>query len=123
MQGGPPVRKWIALSVVVVAVLGLVSGASAQIIKPKATVTSPEGKSIEEICKLAYADKAQPIINNVGQDYNHIHFWQWMKKGGGGKKLPGTIQKLVDGAGGYDKVRNDFIENGKTFETLKIESQ
>ena len=54
MQGGPPVRKWIALSVVVVAVLGLVSGASAQIIKPKATVTSPEGKSIEEAQQEAY---------------------------------------------------------------------
>ena len=73
-----------------------------------------EGKSIEEICKLAYADKAQPIINNVGQDYNHIHFWQWMKKGGGGNKLPGTVQKLVDGYGGFDKVRSEFIEDGKT---------
>ena len=73
-----------------------------------------EGKSIEEICKEAYADKAQPIINNVGQDYNHIHFWQWMKKGGGGNKLPGTVQKLVDDYGGFDKVRGEFIENGKT---------
>jgi Fe-Mn family superoxide dismutase len=36
-----------------------------------------------------------------------------MKKGGGGKKLPGTIAKLVDGYGGYDKVRADFIEAGK----------
>ena len=40
--------------------------------------------------------RTQPIINNVGQHYNHIHFWQWMKKGGGGKKLPGKLQKLVD---------------------------
>ena len=24
------------------------------------------------------------------------------------------MEKLIDGAGGYDKVRNDFIENGKT---------
>ena len=36
-----------------------------------------------------------------------------MKKGGGGKKLPGKIQTLVDGYGGYDKVRTDFIEVGK----------
>jgi Fe-Mn family superoxide dismutase len=50
--------------------------------------TKYEGKSIEDICKEAYANKDQPIINNVGQDFNHIHFWQWMKKGGGGKKLP-----------------------------------
>jgi curli biogenesis system outer membrane secretion channel CsgG len=54
MQGGAPVRKGIALSVVAVAVLGLVSGASAQIIKPKATVTSPDGKSIEEAQQESY---------------------------------------------------------------------
>jgi Fe-Mn family superoxide dismutase len=76
--------------------------------------TKYEGKSIEEICKEAYANKDQPIINNVGQDFNHIHFWKWMKKGGGGKKLPGKVEKLVAYAGGFDKVRNDFIENGKT---------
>jgi Fe-Mn family superoxide dismutase len=75
--------------------------------------TKYEGKSIEEICKEAYADKNQPIINNVGQHFNHIHFWQWMKKDGGGKKLPGKVEKLVADAGGYDKVRNDFIEAGK----------
>jgi Fe-Mn family superoxide dismutase len=75
--------------------------------------TKYEGKSIEEICKEAYADKNQPIINNVGQHFNHIHFWQWMKKGGGGKKLPGKVEKLVADAGGYDKVRSDFIEAGK----------
>jgi curli biogenesis system outer membrane secretion channel CsgG len=54
MQGGPPVRKWIASSVVAGLVLGLVSGASAQIIKPKATVTSPDGKSIEEAQQESY---------------------------------------------------------------------
>ena len=29
------------------------------------------------------------IFNNAGQDFNHIHFWPWMKKGGGGKKAAG----------------------------------
>ena len=71
-------------------------------------------KSVEEICRQAFADKDQPVINNVGQHFNHTHFWQWMKKGGGGTKLPGSVQKLVDELGGYDKVRNDFIEAGKT---------
>ena len=73
-----------------------------------------EGKSIEEVCREAFANKDQPIINNVGQAFNHIHFWQWMKKGGGGNKLPGNVAKLVADIGGYDKVRNDFIEAGKT---------
>lgn len=72
------------------------------------------GKSIEQICKEAFTGKDQPVINNVGQHFNHIHFWQWMKKGGGGKKLPGTIDKLVSAYGGFDKVRADFIEAGKT---------
>jgi Fe-Mn family superoxide dismutase len=73
-----------------------------------------EGKSIDEVCKAAYAGKNQPLVNNVGQHWNHIHFWQWMKKGGGGNKLPGSIQKLVDGYGGFDKVRADFINAGVT---------
>lgn len=73
-----------------------------------------EGKSIEEVCKGAYAAKNQPLVNNVGQHYNHIHFWSWMKKGGGGKKLPGKVEKLVAAYGGYDKMRADFINAGVT---------
>jgi superoxide dismutase, Fe-Mn family len=74
--------------------------------------TKYEGKSIEDICKEAFAAKDAPVINNIGQHYNHIHFWKWMKKGGGGKKLPAKLQKLVDEIGGYDKVRSDFIAAG-----------
>ena len=73
-----------------------------------------ENKSLEDICNYAYADKNAGIVNNVGQHFNHLHFWQWMKKGGGGKKLPGKIETLVQGYGGYDKVRTDFIEAGKS---------
>ena len=39
--------------------------------------TKYEGKSIEEICKEAYADKNQPIINNVGQHFNHLLLDAW----------------------------------------------
>ena len=73
-----------------------------------------ENMSLEDICKNAYADKNAGIVNNVGQQFNHLHFWQWMNKGGGGKKLPGKIETLVQGYGGYDKVRTDFIEAGKS---------
>ncbi|HEY7765697.1 MAG TPA: superoxide dismutase [Aestuariivirgaceae bacterium] len=74
-----------------------------------------ESKSVEDICKAAWEKKNQGLINNVGQHYNHIHFWRWMKKGGGGKKLPGSLQKAVDGdLGGYDKMRNDFVQAGMT---------
>jgi Fe-Mn family superoxide dismutase len=73
-----------------------------------------EGKSLEEICKAAYAGKNQGLVNNIGQHYNHNHFWQWMKKGGGGKKLPGTLERLVTEYGGFDKMRADFINAGVT---------
>jgi superoxide dismutase, Fe-Mn family len=74
-----------------------------------------EGKSLEEICKAAYAEKNAALINNVGQHYNHLHFWNWMKKGGGGTKLPGALAKAVDSdLGGYDKFRADFINAGTT---------
>lgn len=78
------------------------------------TGTKYEGLALEEICKQAFADKNAGIVNNVGQHWNHLHFWQWMKKDGGGKKMPGKIEKLVEGAGGYDKVRADFINAGTT---------
>ena len=74
-----------------------------------------EGKSIEDICKGAFAAKNQPLINNVGQHFNHNHFWHWMKKGGGGNKLPAKIQTMVDrDLGGYDKMRTDFVQAGVT---------
>jgi Fe-Mn family superoxide dismutase len=73
-----------------------------------------EGKSLEEIVKASYG-KNPGIFNNAGQDFNHIHFWPWMKKGGGGKKIPGAVQALIDrDLGGFDKFRSDFIESGKT---------
>jgi superoxide dismutase, Fe-Mn family len=72
-------------------------------------------KSIEEICKAAFAEKNAPLINNVGQHYNHIHFWHWMKPNGGGKKIPGKLQAAIDSdLGGYDKMRTDFIQAGVT---------
>ena len=74
--------------------------------------TKYAGKSIEAICVEAFMAKDHPVINNIGQHYNHMHFWRWMKKGGGGKKMPGKLEKLVEAHGGYDKVRADFFAAG-----------
>ncbi len=72
-------------------------------------------KSIEEICKAAFAEKNAGLVNNVGQHYNHIHFWHWMKPNGGGKKIPGRLQAAIDSdLGGYDKMRTDFVQAGVT---------
>lgn len=72
-----------------------------------------EGKSLEDICKAAYSEKNAGLINNVGQHYNHTHFWKWMKKGGGGNKIPGALAKAIDSdLGGFDKFRADFVAAG-----------
>jgi superoxide dismutase, Fe-Mn family len=76
--------------------------------------TKYAGKSIEEICVDAWMAKDMPVVNNIGQHYNHIHFWSWMKKGGGGTKIPGKLEKLFATHGGTDKVRADFINAGVT---------
>ncbi|KAB2693156.1 superoxide dismutase [Ochrobactrum teleogrylli] len=71
-----------------------------------------EGKSLEEVVKESYG-KNQGLFNNAGQHYNHIHFWKWMKKGGGGTKLPGKLEKAIESdLGGYAKFREDFIAAG-----------
>ena len=73
-----------------------------------------EGKSLEEVVKQSYGKNAG-LFNNAGQHYNHTHFWKWMKKGGGGKSLPGALQKAIDSdLGGYDKFRTDFVQAGVT---------
>lgn len=71
-----------------------------------------EGKSLEEIVKASFG-KNQGLFNNAAQHYNHSHFWKWMKKNGGGKKLPGKLLKAIDSdLGGYDKFREDFLAAG-----------
>jgi Fe-Mn family superoxide dismutase len=73
-----------------------------------------EGKSLEEVVKESFGKNAG-LFNNAGQHYNHIHFWKWMKKDGGGSKLPGTVQAKIDSdLGGYGKFREAFIAAGTT---------
>lgn len=73
-----------------------------------------EDKSLEDVVKQSYSKNAG-LFNNAAQHYNHNHFWNWMKKDGGGTKLPGALQSAVDAdLGGYDKFRADFIQAGVT---------
>jgi superoxide dismutase, Fe-Mn family len=74
--------------------------------------TEFEGKSVEEVVKGSYG-KNQPLFNNAGQHYNHIHFWKWMKPNGGGTKMPGAVEKaIIDGVGSLDKFKEDFVQAG-----------
>lgn len=71
-----------------------------------------DGMSLEDICKKAFAENDQAVVNQIGQHYNHTHFWQWMKAGGGGTTIPGKLEPLVSAYGGLDKVRADFVAAG-----------
>ncbi|WP_273760027.1 superoxide dismutase [Bartonella sp. ML70XJBT.G] len=71
-----------------------------------------ENESLEDIVKKSFG-KNIGLFNNAAQYYNHNHFWLWMKKGGGGQKIPEKLAKAIDAdLGGYDKFRADFIAAG-----------
>ncbi len=73
-----------------------------------------EGKSLEDIVRESHGSNAG-LFNNAAQHYNHIHFWKWMKKDGGGTSLPGKLQTAIDAdLGGYEKFKADFIAAGLT---------
>lgn len=70
--------------------------------------------NLDDVVRNSFGKNAG-LFNNAAQHYNHIHFWKWMKKGGGGNKLPGKLQKAFDAdLGGYDKFKADFIAAGTT---------
>src|ERR1700724_2817332 len=53
--------------------------------------TEWENKPVEDVVKGTFGKNAG-LFNNAAQHYNHIHFWKWMKKGGGGDKIPGKLE-------------------------------
>jgi superoxide dismutase, Fe-Mn family len=71
-------------------------------------ITAP---SLETLVVQAKA-KNQALLNNVGQHYNHLHFWSWMKPKGGGA-LPGSLEKIViRDFGSVDAMKAEFIKAG-----------
>jgi len=73
-----------------------------------------ENKNLVDIVKISYG-RNQGLFNNAGQHFNHLHFWKWMKKGGGGNKLPAKLEKkIASDLGGYGAFREAFIDAGKT---------
>lgn len=78
--------------------------------------TGLESLSLEEAMVAAYKDPAKAgLFNQLGQHYNHIHFWNWMKPNGGGTSLPGALEaKINEDLGGFDNFRGEFIQAGVT---------
>jgi superoxide dismutase, Fe-Mn family len=76
--------------------------------------TGMENASIEQIMISSFKDPNQKgLFNQVGQFYNHVHFWNWMKPNGGGTKMSGALEaKIKEDLGGYDAFKKDFLAKG-----------
>ena len=74
-----------------------------------------EGKSLEEIVVASYGDASKAgLFNNAAQHWNHIEFWQMMKKNGVGN-IPGELEKkIVEDFGSVDAFKEAFIQAGVT---------
>jgi len=72
--------------------------------------TEFEGKPLEDVVKSSfYANPA--LFNNAGHHYNHVHFWKWMKPGGGGDSMPGNLEKqIVADLGSVAKMKEAFSQ-------------
>ena len=76
--------------------------------------TEWENKPVEEVVKGTFG-KNQTLFNNAAEHYNHTHFWKWMKKDGGGDKLPDRLEKhITSDIGPLAKVKDDLIQAGVT---------
>jgi superoxide dismutase, Fe-Mn family len=70
-------------------------------------------KSLEEIIKVAAADKSKSgLFNNAAQVWNHTFYWHSMKPNGGGKPTGKIADKIESDLGGYDQFVKDFKAAG-----------
>jgi len=75
------------------------------------------GKTLEQI--VADAGKAGaeglPVLNQAGQHWNHILFWQVMSPKGGGDKMPAALEaKINSDFGGLAQFKDAFKQAGVT---------
>ena len=76
--------------------------------------TGMEDASLEQAMVSAFKNPDQGgLFNQLGQHYNHLHFWNWMKPNGGGTSMDGKLEeKIKEDLGGYDAFRDEFIKKG-----------
>jgi Fe-Mn family superoxide dismutase len=75
------------------------------------------GKTLEQIVAEAGRAGADglPVLNQAGQHWNHMLFWQVMSPGGGGDKLPGKLAaKIESDLGGLAAFKDAFKQAGVT---------
>ena len=76
-----------------------------------------QGKSLEDIVAEAGKQGADglPVLNQAGQHWNHILFWQVMSPNGGGDKLPQRLAAKIDqDLGGLQQFKDAFKQAGTT---------
>jgi superoxide dismutase, Fe-Mn family len=74
--------------------------------------TAFEGKPVEDVVKSSFFGNPA-LFNNAGQHYNHLHFWKWMRPGGGADRMPGILEKQIIGDfGSLAKMKEGFINAG-----------
>ena len=58
--------------------------------------TGLEDASLEQAMVSAFKDPMHAgLFNQLGQHYNHLHFWNWMKPNGGGTKMDGALESKI----------------------------
>ena len=75
------------------------------------------GKSLEQIVTEAGKAGADglPVLNQAGQHWNHLLFWQVMAPNGGGDKLPAALGAKIDqDLGGLAQFKEAFKQAGIT---------
>lgn len=76
-----------------------------------------QGKSLEQIVQEAgrAGNEGLPVLNQAGQHWNHLLFWQVMSPNGGGDKLPGALEnKINQDFGGLAQFKEAFKQAGVT---------
>lgn len=73
--------------------------------------TDLAGADLADIVKRTHGDESKAgIFNNASQHWNHILFWEAMKKDVG---MPGALEKaLTDSFGSVDKFKEEFCAAG-----------
>lgn len=76
--------------------------------------TGLEGLTLEEAMVAAYKDPSKGgLFNQLGQHFNHKHFWHWMKKDGGGRALPSELEAAINESfGSFEEFRGQFMQAG-----------
>ena len=69
--------------------------------------TEWENKPVEEVVKGTFG-KNPGLFNNAAQHYNHIHFWKWMKKGGGGEPKGELAEAIKSTFGSFAAFQEKF---------------